>query len=166
MKIELIGIGSGMRADLVRICNDVDRSWLSDRMPEPYTEKDADEWIEYTGSREGSEGFYRIITADGKAVGEVSAEKDAETGEWTVGYFVSRGYCDKGIATEALRKMCTLVFSWTDAERIGARVYMPNGASVKVLEKNGFVQGRLKAMTAPRGRVVCCECLYVKTRPE
>ena len=166
MKVELVPITSDIKDELVRICNDVDRTWLSDRMPEPYTGKDADEWIEYTGSREGSEGFYRMITADGKAVGEVSAEKDSETGEWTVGYFVSRGYCGRGIATEALQKMCTLVFSETDAERIGARVYLPNGASVKVLGKNGFVQGRLKAATAPRGRVVCCECLYVKTRPE
>ncbi len=166
MKVELVPITSDIKDELVRICNDVDRTWLSDRMPEPYMEKDADEWIAYAGSREGSEGFYRIITADGKAVGEVSVEKDPGTGEWTVGYFVSRGYCDKGIATEALGMMCGIVFSETDAERIGARVFMPNGASVKVLEKNGFVQGRLKAVTAPRGRVVCCECLYVKRRPE
>ncbi len=162
MDVEIASFSADAKDDLIRICNDVDRTWLSDRMPEPYTEKDADEWIAYTGSREGSEGFYRIIRVDSKAVGEVSAEKDPETREWTVGYFVSKGYCNQGIATEALGKMCSLVFEETDADGIRAKVFAPNATSVRVLEKNGFVQEGMKAGLAPKGRVVCCEYLYVK----
>ncbi len=164
MGVELVELGGGLKDDLVRICNDVDRSWLSDRMPDPYSGEDADEWLEYTGSREGADGFYRIIMSDGTAVGEISAERDPDTGVWTAGYFVSRGYCNRGIATEALGKMCDLVFGSTDAEEVAAWVLSQNAASIRVLEKNGFVRGRTEAVLAPRGRVMTGRYLYSRRR--
>ena len=31
--------------ELTSMCNAVDRHYLSDRLPNPYTEKDAEEWL-------------------------------------------------------------------------------------------------------------------------
>ena len=33
------------KADLIVLCNAVDRTFLSDRMPYPYTDADADWWL-------------------------------------------------------------------------------------------------------------------------
>jgi len=33
------------KADLIVLCNAVDRTYLSDRMPYPYTDADADWWL-------------------------------------------------------------------------------------------------------------------------
>ena len=33
------------KMELTSLCNAVDRRFLSDRLPNPYTEKDAEEWL-------------------------------------------------------------------------------------------------------------------------
>ena len=38
MYIELQKWSEEKKADLIKICNEADRSWLSNRMPFPYTE--------------------------------------------------------------------------------------------------------------------------------
>ncbi len=40
MKVELKKITQENKADFVALCNSVDRKYLSDRLPHPYTEKD------------------------------------------------------------------------------------------------------------------------------
>jgi len=155
-----------MTDDLVRVCNNTDRTWLSGRMPEPYTESDAEEWLAHVASREGRDALFRVIVVDGTVAGDISVEKDEDTGGWEVGYLLSRPFFGKGIATAALRDMCDIAFGFIDGDTIFARVYSSNIASRRVLEKNGFVQGRAVAKTAPVGRVVACEYVYTKTRPE
>ncbi len=39
MKVELKKITQENKADFVALCNSVDRKYLSDRLPHPYTEK-------------------------------------------------------------------------------------------------------------------------------
>ena len=37
--------------ELTNLCNAVDRHYLSDRLPNPYTEKDAEEWLQRYSNR-------------------------------------------------------------------------------------------------------------------
>ena len=47
------------KSALMALCNAVDRTFLSDRLPEPYTEADADWWLGMVTENEGKEGVWR-----------------------------------------------------------------------------------------------------------
>ena len=66
------------RESLIVLCNAVDRTFLSDRLPYPYTEADADWWLGMVAENEGKEGAWRAIVMDGQIVGSISVERMAE----------------------------------------------------------------------------------------
>ena len=45
MTLELIKWSPALKQELIDICNDVDRTFLSNRLPYPYTEESADWWL-------------------------------------------------------------------------------------------------------------------------
>ena len=60
---------------LQQLCADVDRSYLSDRLPSPYTLEDARQWLSDVRIREEErQGIFRAIWADGRIVGNISIE--------------------------------------------------------------------------------------------
>ena len=59
---------------LANICNNVDRKFLSNRMPFPYTEKDANWWLSMVQESEGQRGIFRAIVVDKEYVGNISVE--------------------------------------------------------------------------------------------
>ena len=66
------------REALMALCNAVDRAFLSDRLPEPYTEADADWWLGMVAENDGKEGVWRAIVVDGRIVGSISVERMAD----------------------------------------------------------------------------------------
>ena len=62
---------------LMALCNAVDRTFLSDRLPYPYTEADADWWLGMVAGNDGKEGVWRAIVVDGQVVGSISVERMA-----------------------------------------------------------------------------------------
>ncbi|EET62583.1 acetyltransferase, GNAT family [Marvinbryantia formatexigens DSM 14469] len=127
---------------LAKICDEADRSYLSDRLPSPYTEADAVSWLEIVSEHEGKDGVFRAIVADGEIVGNISVEQKADVyrKDAEIGYMLLDAYRSKGIMTEAVRIICEEAFSTLDIIRITGLVYAPNIASQKVLEKNGFLK--------------------------
>ena len=63
---------------LMALCNAVDRTFLSDRLPYPYTEADADWWLGMVAENDGKEGVWRAIVVDGQIVGSISVERMAD----------------------------------------------------------------------------------------
>ena len=122
------------------LCNSIDRSFLSDRIPYPYTDRDAEAWLSMVSRLDGSEGIFRAIKKDGQLIGNISVEKKADIyrldGE--IGYFLLDEYKGQGIMTEAVSQICELAFSELDICRITGLVFVENTASARVLEKNGF----------------------------
>ena len=122
------------------LCNSIDRSFLSDRIPYPYTDRDAEAWLSMVFRLDGSEGIFRAIKKDGQLIGNISVEKKADIyrldGE--IGYFLLDEYKGQGIMTEAVSQICELAFSELDICRITGLVFVENTASARVLEKNGF----------------------------
>ena len=51
--------------ELTALCNAVDRSFLSDRLPYPYTEEDAKAWLNMVAQNDSVTGIYRAIVMDG-----------------------------------------------------------------------------------------------------
>ena len=135
--------------ELTNLCNAVNRHYLSDRLPNPYTEKDAEEWLKMVTDNDTITGIYRAIVYDGKLIGSISVEKkddDAEIGisvekkddDAEIGYMILNEYTNKGIATEAVKQICSIAFKALSIEQITANVFQPNIASIRVLLNNGF----------------------------
>ncbi len=122
--------------ELTNLCNAVDRRFLSDRLPNPYIEKDAEEWLKMVNDNDEITGIYRAIVCDGKLIGSISVEKKDDDAE--IGYMLLNEYTNKGIATEAVKQVCTIAFKILSLEQITANVFPQNIASIRVLQKNGF----------------------------
>ena len=74
------------------------------------------------------------IVADGEVAGNIGCwEAD---GHRFVGYWIGRGFWGRGLATQALAELVGLV----EARPLYAHVVKSNVASIRVLEKNGFVE--------------------------
>ena len=156
MKIELVKWDLQHKAELCRLCNGVDRSYLSDRIPYPYTEKNAEWWIGMTLEQEGKSGVFRAILVDGIYAGTISVERKADVycRDAEIGYYLLETFSGNGVMTEAVRQICEEAFSAFPLLRITGLVYAPNMASRRVLEKNGFLlEGIMKQAVWKQGQV-------------
>lgn len=141
MKVELLKWNEAFKRDLMYICNNVDRTYLSDRMPFPYTDSDAEWWLDMVSEQDGKEGLFRAVAADGRIVGNITVElkRDVYRIDGELGYLLLTEYWSQGIMTEAAALMCREAFENLGIERLTSKVYAENVASRRVLEKNGFV---------------------------
>lgn len=140
MKIELRIPTTEDKEGLKALCNAVDRTYLSDRMPYPYTDESAEWWITMVAENEGKNGVWRLIFVDGKLAGNTSVEKmqDVYHKDAEIGYMLLTDYWSKGIMTQVAKEMCRIAFEELDIIRITGLYYSTNVASGRVLEKVGF----------------------------
>ena len=133
---------------LMALCNAVDRTFLSDRLPNPYTETDADWWLGMVAGNDGKEGVWRAIVVDGQVVGSISVERMANENRsvGSIGYMILTPFWSQGIGTEAVRQICGIAFRELALERIIGEVFPENLASARVLEKNGFRMGNTQML--------------------
>ena len=167
MEIKLVKWSEGLKGDLINLCNKADRSFLSDRMPYPYTEEAADWWLGMVSEHDGKDGLFRAIVVDGKVVGNISVEQKADVycRDGEIGYLLLTNFWSKGIMTEAVRRICEAAFAELNIIRITGLVYAPNEASKHVLEKNGFALEGLQKNAVCKGGRIYDLCLYGKVKP-
>ena len=127
--------------ELTALCNAIDRSFLSDRLPNPYTIKDAENWLCRVSQNEAVSGIYRAIIADEKVVGSISVvqKEDVYRIDGEIGFMLHGDYWNNGLMTEAVSQLCRIAFNDLSLERITANIFQPNTTSMQVLRKNGFV---------------------------
>ena len=151
---------------LMALCNAVDRTYLSDRLPYPYTEADADWWLGMVAGNDGKEGVWRAIVVDGRVVGSISVERMANENRsvGSIGYMILTPFWSQGIGTEAVRQICGIAFRELVLERIIGEVFPENLASARVLEKNGFRLEGTKVGAVVKGGEVMDVRVYVLPR--
>ena len=166
MEIRLEKWSPGDREELASVCNQADRSYLSDRMPYPYTVENADWWLNMVSDQEGKNGIFRSIRADGVIVGNITVERktDVYWRDGEIGYLLNRDQWSKGIMTRAVGEICRIAFEELDLLRITGLVYAPNIASRRVLEKNGFTLEGILRNGVTKGGKVYDLCVYGKLR--
>ena len=164
--VKLVKWTKEIKSELIKICNEVDRSYLSNRLPYPYTEESADWWLGMVSEHDGKDGIFRAIAADGKIVGNISVEQksDVYCKDGEIGYLLMTDYWSRGIMTEAVRQICAAAFSELDIVRITGLVYAPNTASIRVLEKNGFVREGLQRNAVYKDDKIYDLCLFGKLK--
>jgi len=157
MKIELKTWPEAGFAAVSDIFNRVDRSYLSDGLPYPYTVECAEEWYRNTiAPSDGKTCVARSIFADGRPAGDISIRQkgDVYRCDAEIGYVLLDEFKGRGVMTEAVRMICKEAFENLGILRISASVYSPNIASQRVLEKNGFIrEGIMKNSVIKNGKV-------------
>ncbi len=151
---------------LIALCNAVDRTFLSDRLPYPYTEADADWWLEMVTENEVKEGVWRSIRAKGQLVGSISVERMDGGGQaiGEIGYMILTSCWSQGVGTEAVRQICEIAFQELALEQIIGQVFPENVASARVLEKNGFRLEETKTGAVVKGGKAMDVRVYQKSK--
>ena len=111
--------------------------YLTSEFPYPYKTEDAEWWIS-VGSKIG---LHKAIDLYGECIGGIGITFGEDEQQFTalIGYWLGESHWGKGIATKALSIMTAEAFSETKIIRLYAPVYSPNKASMRVLEKCGYI---------------------------
>ncbi|GAA2926809.1 GNAT family N-acetyltransferase [Enterococcus raffinosus] len=130
---------------------------LHDGLPYPYTEKDAQAFIQDMLAADSTKTFaFAIINDENKAIGSIGAFRCENIHRQTaeMGYYLAEEYWGKGIATEAVKQLADHVFNQTDIMRIFAEPFSTNRGSCRVLEKSGFqFEGTLRKNAVKNGEI-------------
>ena len=106
------------------------------------TIQDAQDTVEFLMSvYENGDGplVYPIILSDGVNIGYVQAVPIYDD-KWEVGYHIAKSYTGKGYATEAVNAFLPVIMKNLDISEMLGICVVENKASVKVMEKAGFVK--------------------------
>lgn len=145
-QISLTGFLPEDGAELVNYLNDPLVYANTLRIPHPYTDKDAAEWLEFTGKLDQDAGFrvnwvIRHMNS-GRMIGSIGRllnyGKDAHLDE--IGYWLGSPFRGQGLMTQAVVAFSDYLFDELKLERLTANVFSHNPASVRVLEKAGFLR--------------------------
>ncbi len=135
---------------------------LGERFPHPYTESDADQWFSFLA--EIVEPTHWAIEVDGCAVGGVGVDlgemEHVRSGHF--GYWLGETYWGRGIMSAAVQAASDYAISHYGLVRLEAPVFKWNPASMRVLEKCGFVrEGVLRRSVFKDGEIID-SVLYAK----
>jgi RimJ/RimL family protein N-acetyltransferase len=146
---------------LVRHANNR-KVWLNlrDRFPHPYTEADGRSFLSHVTS--AKPGTVWAIEVDGEAAGGIGLVPltDIERVSAEIGYWLGERFWGRGVTTEALKAVTVEAFRRFDLRRIFALPFADNIASIRVLEKAGYVlEGRMP-QSAIKDGVVRDQLMY------
>jgi ribosomal-protein-alanine N-acetyltransferase len=136
--------------------------WLSDydvakmtaRVPHPYYEGDAEDFIAGLGSVKDRYPFAIMRKSDGLFMGCTGLARD---GDFELGYWLGKPFWGMGYATEAAGRLIGFAFDMLGQAQLTAGWYHDNPASGHVLAKLGARHNGSKMRDcAARGRAVLC----------
>lgn len=139
--------------------------WLGDysvsknmsRVPHPYEEEDAENFVAGIGPRrEGCHHTFSVLRKqDGLFMGGVGLHE--EDAGFEFGYWLGKPFWGQGFATEAARRLVTFAFETLGLEQLHAGWFHDNPASGHVLAKLG-ARHHGSAMRESRARAAMVLC--------
>ena len=139
---------------------------LRDAFPHPYTLANAHAWLAAAAIMDPLRFF--AIEIDGEAVGGIGIGplEDVYSRSGEIGYWLAEPYWNRGIVSEAARAITEYAFGPLDLVRVQTGIFAWNSASMRVLEKCGYVrEGVQKRAVFKDGEFADC-VLYARLRPE
>lgn len=146
----------GDQAALVRQANSR-KVWrnLTHMFPHPYTEADAERWLQLANERGRS--LHLAIEVEGAVAGGIGAIACEGIAGATAdfGYWLGEAFWGRGIATAAALAMVEHLMGAAQFSRLQAPVFAWNPASMRVLEKVGFTrEGVLRNSVTKDGALI------------
>ena len=106
------------------------------------TIEDAQDTVEFLMSvYDNGDGplVYPVVLLDGTNIGYVQAVP-MDDDKWEIGYHIGKNYTGKGYATEAVKAFLPVIMNQLNITEMLGICVVENKASVKVMEKTGFVK--------------------------
>ena len=149
----------GDESSLVRHANNYE-VW---RRPHPYTHADAERWIAFAKQQNPQTHF--AIEVHGGATGGIGLElgSDIERRSAEMGYWLGQDFWGRGIITAAVRALTRYGFETLNLTRIFAVPFTSSSASIRVLEKCGYIREGTMRRSAIKESVVIDQVLYALT---
>lgn len=146
---------------IAQLCNNK-KIWdnLMDRFPFPYSEKDAEEFINLTLKESPQYNFGIIYKEDLVGVIGLIKQKDVYKLSAELGYWLGEPYWGLGIATQATKLMINYAFERLGLIRLFSGVFDFNKASQCVLEKAGFKLDCILEKAVIKNEIICNEYRY------
>jgi RimJ/RimL family protein N-acetyltransferase len=138
---------------------------LRDRFPFPYEMEHARTFLGWLAKQPSPTVW--AIEVNKEAVGGIGIELDSDVERVSaeIGYWLGEGVWGRGIATEALRAVTTEAFSRYDITRLYAVPFADHLASVRVLEKAGYLKEGLMRRSAIKEGKIRDQFLYAAYKP-
>jgi [ribosomal protein S5]-alanine N-acetyltransferase len=155
-------------AQLAIICNNKKiADNLRDGLPQPYTARDAKNWLRIILPENNPPRFF-AIKLDSKVVGSIgiTTKTDIYRKNLEVGYFVSEDYWGQGIATRAIKAVTSYAFRNFDIVRVYAESFADNTGSRRALEKAGYKLEAILKRNIIKNDVIKDSCIYSVLREE
>ena len=144
-QVHLSEFRSSDKPALVQHLNDRDIYDRTLRIPSPYTDASADDWLALVAKiteQQGRPVQFAVRSADDALIGgcgfdgfQVGKSHRAE-----VGYWLAKPCWGQGIMTAVVQRACRHAFEELGLVKITAHVFSHNPASARVLGKCGFQQ--------------------------
>ncbi len=134
---------------------------MRDAFPSPYTPEDAHQFISMaTGP---TPNFFLAIEVRGEAIGGIGIHPldDVKRRSAEIGYWLSESFWGKGIVTDAVRSLVPVAFKKYDIVRLQAGIFSNNPASMRVLEKCGFIREAVHRNAITKNGTLLDEVMYV-----
>lgn len=133
---------------------------MRDAFPTPYTEDDARRFI--TLATTPGPRLFLAIEVDGRACGGIGIHilDDVYRRTAEIGYWLSESCWGREIVTDAVRALVPVAFEQYDIARLQAGIFSSNNASMRVLEKCGFVREAIHRKTITKNGVTMDEVVY------
>ena len=128
---------------------------LAHRFPHPYTDADADFWLSRL-ARTPSPTHW-AIEIDGQPAGGIGIDpgEGIYARNALFGYWLGEPFWGRGIMTAAVQTTADYLLAHTDFVRLESPVFEWNPASMRVLEKCGFVrEGVLRKSISKDGQLI------------
>jgi [ribosomal protein S5]-alanine N-acetyltransferase len=156
---------SGDEAALVASINNpnITRT-LAARQPRTYTEEHAKAWIDLCALEADPVNF--AIASGPDVIGSIglTLQRGARRRSAEVGFWIAEDHWGQGIATQVLQAFSEYAFEQFDLLRLHAYVFDGNAASVRVLEKAGYVYEGTLTASITKDDAVIDELVYALVR--
>jgi RimJ/RimL family protein N-acetyltransferase len=144
-QVHLSAFQASDKAALLEHLNDRDIYDRTLRIPFPYTEVDADEWLTLVAKitqQQGQAIHFAIRNVAEMLIGGCGFDgfQIGKSHRAEVGYWLAKPYWGRGIMTAVVQRLCQHAFAEFGLVKITAHVFAHNVASARVLEKCEFAQ--------------------------
>jgi RimJ/RimL family protein N-acetyltransferase len=140
-RIQLSELRASDKSALVEHLNDPGIFENTLRIPFPYTDTHADDWLALVSKMTAEHGrpfHWAIRNTDDALIGGCDFQDLVPSHRAEIGYWLARPFWGQGIMTAVVKRICPHVFEEFRLTKITAHVFTCNPASARVLEKCGF----------------------------
>lgn len=139
---------------------------LRDVFPSPYSIENAIQFLELDKQALLGHVFGVYLDQEFTGIARVVQQGDVYRNNAEIGYWLGQPFWGKGLATATVKLLLEYAFDQLKLYRVFAGVFEHNKASMKVLEKNGFVLEAIQKSAVIKNGKTIDDYVYRILRPD